>query len=330
MDQDAPAGSADQSRVNAADLSVIDPPRNEFGMSVEQVVRDLRLTGGTATRSQLLDKNSRGALKRSVASGLVLRTGHGRYALAQLDEARRVAHALSGVLCLASAALRYGWTVKVVPDRPQVWVPRNRRMSRAQHSVADIHRQRLYPDDIAGGVTTKVATLRDCLRQLPEDEALAIADSALRSGEFAALRHAAITAQGSGSARVRRIAAHASADAANPFESVLRSIVLRVPGLAITPRHLITAVEPWARVDLADIDRRIVMEADSFEWHGKRERLRSDCRRYDDLVADGWTVLRFAWEDVMFEQDWIESVLRKVVALSDRRTELPIVPIRAA
>ena len=72
------------------------------------------------------------------------------------------------------------------------------------------------------------------------------------------------------------------------------------------------------------------MEADSFEWHGKRAKLRSDCRRYDELVVDGWIVLRFGWEDVMFEQEWVESILRQAVALSDRRTEVASTPLRVA
>jgi very-short-patch-repair endonuclease len=48
-------------------------------------------------------------------------------------------------------------------------------------------------------------------------------------------------------------------------------------------------------VDLGDPARKIVAEADSFEYHGSREALARDCRRYDELVARGWRVLRYAW-----------------------------------
>ncbi len=34
-----------------------------------------------------------------------------------------------------------------------------------------------------------------------------------------------------------------------------------------------------------------------------------DARRYNLLAADGWTVLRFAWEDVMLDRDYLHSVL---------------------
>ena len=60
-----------------------------------------------------------------------------------------------------------------------------------------------------------------------------------------------------------------------------------------------------------DEDRRLVLEADSFEWHGKRAALRRDCRRYNAIVAAGWVLLRFSWEDVMHDPDYVRSVLRE-------------------
>jgi len=46
---------------------------------------------------------------------------------------------------------------------------------------------------------------------------------------------------------------------------------------------------------IVDEGRRIVLEADSFAWHGDLSALRWDARRYDNLVVRGWLVLRFAW-----------------------------------
>ena len=61
-----------------------------------------------------------------------------------------------------------------------------------------------------------------------------------------------------------------------------------------------------------------MVEADSFEWHGDRAALRRDARRYDLLVADGWTVLRFAYEDVMHDQAWVRSVLAATLVRTER------------
>ena len=63
------------------------------------------------------------------------------------------------------------------------------------------------------------------------------------------------------------------------------------------------------RPDLVDERLKLVVEADSFEHHGSRKALVIDCARYDNLVADGWTVLRFAWEQVMFQAAWVRSTL---------------------
>ena len=66
------------------------------------------------------------------------------------------------------------------------------------------------------------------------------------------------------------------------------------------------------RPDLVDARLKIALEADSFEHHGSRKALVLDCVRYDNLVADGWTVLRFAWEQVMYEPAWVRSTLLAV------------------
>jgi very-short-patch-repair endonuclease len=72
------------------------------------------------------------------------------------------------------------------------------------------------------------------------------------------------------------------------------------------------------RPDLVDERLGIVLEADSFEWHGDRAALRSDAQRYNRFVVHGWLVLRFAWEDVMFRPDEVRAILEAAVA---ERTE---------
>ena len=52
--------------------------------------------------------------------------------------------------------------------------------------------------------------------------------------------------------RVLAVARAAVKRAANPFESVLRAIVMRVPGLTVEPQVPIYDSAFFARVDLAD------------------------------------------------------------------------------
>ncbi len=63
------------------------------------------------------------------------------------------------------------------------------------------------------------------------------------------------------------------------------------------------------RPDLLDHRLRLVVEADSFEVHGRRQQLTRDCRRDNAFVTHGWRVVRFSWEQVMFEPGYVTEVL---------------------
>lgn len=78
-------------------------------------------------------------------------------------------------------------------------------------------------------------------------------------------------------------------------------------------------VGPIGIVDLADERVKIVLEADSFEWHGSREALERDCIRYDRLTADGWLVLRFSWDRVMNHPEWVRDIVLRTLAHRDSR-----------
>jgi very-short-patch-repair endonuclease len=281
----------------------------------------LERSGGLATRAALIRGAGRAEVDRALRDGALVRVGQGRYALPGVDAAAAVAHAMNGHLALTSAALHHGWEVKAVPDLPHVAVPRKRKVSPARRRTVVLHRADLSPDDVSGIATSREVTLLGCLRNLPDDEALVIADSALRHGEDVTLRRVLAQVRGAGRAKVLRIGRAADARSANPFESVMRAVCLQVPGLEVVPQAVISSSYCWARADLVDRVRRIVIECDSYEWHGDRAGFRKDVRRYTLLVADGWTVLRFTWEDVMLRPAWVRDVLCRVVGV-DARTEL--------
>ncbi|MGO1166291.1 MAG: DUF559 domain-containing protein [Janibacter sp.] len=173
-----------------------------------------------------------------------------------------------------------------------------------------------------GWVTNRVRTALDCASLLPEDEALAVLDSALREG--AVDRDELLLASSVLPALHRRRAEAllrlASPLAANPFESVLRWIVSDIPGLSVRPQVRITDDEGLIGVvDLADEELQIALEADSFEWHGDRTALERDCIRYDRLTADGWLVLRFTWDQVMQHPERVRALAVRTVAQRDAR-----------
>ncbi len=279
---------------------------------------------------ELIAATTRLEVDRALASGEIVVDGRGRY-VTETDDAVRAAHRLNGVLTLTSAALHHGWEVKLAPAQPQVAVPRNRKVAKERREGVDLRWCDLHADDVDGIATGVEATLRLCLSQLPRDESQAIADSALRHGVTpATLRRAALSAAWTGgtpgAARGRR----ATGEAANPFESCLRDITYDVPGLAAGPQVTIRSTGWSARPDLVDADLEVVLEADSFEWHGDRAALARDARRYNLLVVEGWIVLRFAWEDVMFDRDYVLSVLVAAVELVQRRAGSPTCTCGAA
>ena len=202
------------------------------------------------------------------------------------------------------------------PARSTVTVPRNRKVRAEVRADVDVFWRPMARGRIGSAlVTTPIQTVLDCSRWLPFDAALAIADSALRhrSVTHAELVIAADSVRGHSRRHVLRVVEAANARATNPFESVLRAIGLDVPGLQLVPQVEIRSPgRRLVRPDLVDERLRIVVEADSFEHHGSRKALVLDCARYNNLVADGWTVLRFAWEQVMHSPAWVRSTLVSV------------------
>lgn len=289
------------------------------------VSEHLNLLGGVAARAALVELTSRAEVDRALRSGEIVSDGRGRYAAPVADRSLRAASALTGVVSHRSAALHWGWELKTVPAEPDVTVPRNRKLAERRRRGLNVHWANLEEAEVTRDrVTSRNRTLADCLRSLPLDEALTVADSALRHEAVTKpeLLDLASTVSGQGAPQARRVAAEASGLAANPFESVLRAIALDVPGLSASPQVEISGRNFSVRPDLVDVDRRVVLEADSFAWHGDRQSLREDARRYNNLVARGWTVLRFAWEDVMFDPGYVRRMLLAVAVLVERRAQL--------
>lgn len=277
--------------------------------------------GGCATWGGLLTSCTGHAVKRAVRRGEILRVARGRYALSLVVTHRQEAHRLNATLSHLSAAMVHGWPVKSPPDRPWVTVRHKRHLGADRRRNLEVSWRDLSPDEVTNGVTTPLRTVIDCAIRLPFDEALAVADSALRSGTVR--RHeivdAAAVLRGPGAPQARRIARAADGRAANPFESALRAICLDIPGLDVTPQFQVTGDGIWAVVDLADEHHRLVIEAEGFEFHGTRKGLVRDCRRYTEMAVLGWTVLRFTWEDVMFRPAWVHWAITGWLAQNQGR-----------
>ena len=277
------------------------------------VVRAITRCGGIADACTLIRLTSRHAVSKAVERQVIVRDARGRYALPTAEVGMRTANRLSAVMSHTSAAAHWGWEMKDVPARATVTVPRNRKVLAEVRAEVDVFWRPLARGRIGSTlVTSPIQTVLDCARWLPFDAALAIADSALRhkSVTRAELVGSGDSVRGHRRREVLRVLEAADGRADNPFESVLRAIALDVPGLQLVPQVEIRIPgRRLVRPDLVDERLKIAAEADSFEHHGSRRALVLDCARYDNLVADGWTVLRFAWEQVMDEPAWVRSTL---------------------
>ena len=274
--------------------------------------RALERLGGVAPAGTLLAHTSRARLRAAVRTGLMVRDARGRYSLPGVDEALRAANRLTGVLVEDSAAQYHGWELKHRPVSPCVAVPRNRKLDPVRRRGLRVRYVDLDPAAVSGPATRAVETVLGCAARLPFDEGLSVADSAARHLDVTPLQlvRGAEAMPDRYRARCLRVAEHADGRAANPFESVLRAIALDVEGLVVEPQVWVDGV---GRPDLLDRERRLVLEADSFEFHGRRQALKRDCERYNAFVVGGHLVLRFSWEHVMFEPDYVHRVLTDAV-----------------
>ena len=159
-------------------------------------------------------------------------------------------------------------------------------------------------------------TAVDCGRTLPLVDAVVVLDSAMQNGrvKLAALQAAAASARGHGATALRRAVAHVDALSGSPLESALR------PLLVLLDVRLESQVKiPGIRspVDFV-LNGWLVVEADGFEFHSRREEYRKDRERGNQLAVRGYTLLRFTYEDVAGRPWW---VLAQVQAALDRGPE---------
>jgi very-short-patch-repair endonuclease len=271
-----------------------------------EAVEALEALGGAAGSRNLLRLTTARKLRTAISRGRIIRIGRGRFRLPDADRAMAKAIEIGGMVSHLSAAQLHGWELPFPPTMPWVSVPRNakaRGVRGCQLKWAELSEER-------GHVTSPLRTVIDCARVLPFPAALAVADSALRHGDVDAekLLRAAAAVRGKGAAEARRVAEHASPLAANPFESVLRGIALDA-GLEVRPQSPIALGSITVHPDVVDRGRRLVIEAESWEWHSGKEAFQRDCWRYTMLVVSGWVVLRFTWWQVMHDPDFVRSCL---------------------
>ncbi|TWD80245.1 uncharacterized protein DUF559 [Kribbella amoyensis] len=278
------------------------------------VVEVLATSGGSARFAELRAVVSGRAIRTALSSGEIRRVAKGVYALPKAPEALTAARSHGGLVSHASAAQHWGMRTINAPLLPHVTLPRGRLRRQAGLSCV------LHWADVPaiGDVVTPVRTVLDCVRTLPFAEALAIADSALhqRIVDLEDLLAAAEQLVGPHRRRIQRVVGLADGRAESVLESALRALLIEAGLDGFEPQVAVVDPEFSARLDLGHRGLRLGVEADGFEHHGTRTALVRDCRRHVNLSLRGWRVLRFSWEDVMYDGEWVVAAVGRAAGLA--------------
>lgn len=97
------------------------------------------------------------------------------------------------------------------------------------------------------------------------------------------------------------------------LERLAVSLLQRAGITGFTPKHTARLSDGRrVEIDIAFVDRRIAIELDGYAFHSATGAFRRDLRRGNRLTADGWTVRRFSWDDLLRDP---EAFLAAVVEL---------------
>jgi len=306
-----------------------------MGEDKERVLTYLRTNAGVVTRSEALALGmSSATLTRWVRRGHLVTVGKGTYVLPGVLESERTliraaTRALSAVVSHESAARLHGID-GLDPSRITVTVPvrkTNRFEGVIVHQLTDLTSEETTR--VLGLSTTDPPrTVIDLAAVIPPQLLASCVDQSVRMGlttyERIADRLERIARRGKpGVSKLRKVL-EARLGGNFVSESTLETRTLAVledhglprPGTQYRPnwlRHI------NGRVDLAYVEKRVVVEADSQRWHGTPEAFQADRTRDNLAQLAGWMILRFTWDDITRRPEYVAATVAR--ALSIRRRD---------
>lgn len=170
------------------------------------------------------------------------------------------------------------------------------------------------PDGIPA--TSQPRTLVDLVARLGFENGLALVEAALRRDPTVLTELASEVARRvprRGAAHVRRVLTVADVRSESVLESHARVLWLRARLPAPIQQAAIRSDGRFvARVDFLWEEAKLVVEVDGMAKYQEAGALRDEKRRQNELVALGYTVLRFTWSDIVGRPDY---VLAQVTAM---------------
>jgi very-short-patch-repair endonuclease len=225
---------------------------------------------------------------------------------------------LGGVVTCVSAFRHLGLWVPHGPQQVHVRVNRETHSARVDRTETmtgvTLHRMHLAvrqerPVDGVDDPLSALAVATGCLR---EEEVVAAADSAVTKGLVTAEDVRELAA---GLPRRRRRALERVSEGAGSGTESTFAWMLRRAGISFEQQF---EIRPKEFVDFL-IGRSLVVEIDSWLWHASAEQQAKDRRRDAASTTLGYTTLRFTYEQVLFQPEY---VMETVLAVVRRRAHL--------
>jgi very-short-patch-repair endonuclease len=217
-----------------------------------------------------------------------------------------------------TAARWHGW--QVAGPRPCVTLPsamRGTRLAGVRLLFDDL------PDcdiDFVDGIllTSRFRTVIDCLTLVPFPEALRLLDVALQKSwiewDVLCARVRARTGRAGTPQLVRLIRAASVGTRSDAERRLVR--LLRKGGMTGWQANVAVTDHLGAigEVDIVFRACRLAIEVDGRAWHSAAEPFQRDRTKQNRLVAAGWTVLRFTWEDITRRPEQVIATIRTSLA----------------
>jgi very-short-patch-repair endonuclease len=273
---------------------------------------------GVITSTQLAAAGwTRRGQERLVQDGVLARAGKGLFTVigaGDLPPAARWSQRLwLLVLCAGPAAVAFRrsaggwWRLDGVPAGivEAAVAPGHQSRSKSVHRLSTLVDEHVTVER-GLPVTTVARTLVDLGSAVPDGVVERALECALRRrlvtvDEMVALMDGLRCRGRSALARVlvqRPVGAPATeSDAETLFLQAVRSCGLPEP----LRQFGVLLEERLYHLDFAWPALRLAVEIDGFEVHGHRRALQRDLRRQNRIQLDGWLILRFTWDDVMYQ-----------------------------
>lgn len=266
------------------------------------VTEYLKYAGSVARTATLLQAGfTERTIRSTLASGQALRLRHGVVALHDAQPDLVAAVLANGVLCCASAAPHHGLWRLHPPERPHIL---------CRHGAAAgvvIHRGSLVPPEFPRPVAGLTDTLLHALRCLPPVEAAVMVESALVQGRTT-LDYLRQRLPGNRNGAARRVLELVDGTADSAIEVVARLLFMG------------QGIYTQTQVDLPGIgfvdfllEGFLIVEIDG-STHLEPAQVKKDRRRNNASTLTGYAVLRYGYQDVVYNPqrvlDEVWQVLR--------------------